>query len=151
MNGMFLSARRDFNYEYEEHAFMRFMQIILVACALVFVWGVYSHIKQINLVNNGTAVLAEVYTYTGGERISFVAEDGKTYGNNISGMFLPEHDNTLMVYYIDNPANAMPLTDVKFSLAIYAVSIAGIAFALWQMKRIQDSIGKNKTTVKEEY
>lgn len=151
MESLAISAKREFNYDQEEKFFMKFMKILLAVFVLIFIWNCYSHYKQIHLINNGTAVLAEVYTYTGGERISFVAEDGKTYGNNISGMFLAEHDDTLMVYYIDNPATAMPLTADHFFYIMYAISIAGIAFALWQMKRMQDSINKNKATVKEEY
>lgn len=151
MNGLLFSFKRDFDYEQEEKAFMGFMKMIFIICALIFVWNAYSHFKQINLVENGTGVLASVYTYTGGERISFVAEDGKTYGNNISGMFLPEHDDTLMVYYIDNPATAMPLTADRFFYILYAVTIAGMGLSGWQLHRMKESMRKNQTPVEEEY
>ena len=151
MDAIAISAKREFNYDQEEKFFMKFMRILLAIFILIFVWNAYSHYKQIHLANNGTAVLAEVYTYTSGERISFVSEDGKTYANNISGMFLPEHGDTLMVYYIDNPATAMPLTAPTFFFIIYAISLAGISFVLWQMKRMRDSMEKNKAPAQEEY
>ena len=151
MEAIAISAKREFNYDQEEKFFMKFMKILLVLFILLFVWSVYSHYKQIHLVHNGTAVLANVYSYSSGERISFIAPDGQTYANNISGMFLPKHDNTLMVYYIDNPATAMPLTAPLFFYILYAISLAGISFVLWQMKRMQDSIEKNKTPLQETY
>ena len=60
MNGMLISAKREFNYEYEERAFMRFMKILLVICVLIFVWSAYGHYKQINLSQNGISVLAKM-------------------------------------------------------------------------------------------
>ncbi len=140
MNGMLLSGKREFDYEQEEKFFLSFMRLVFIIFALVFAWSIYSHCKQINLSRKGTAVLAEVQGYSGGERITYVAEDGLSYGHNISGMFLPEHEDTIMVYYLDNPAAAMPLTKVSFFYILYAVSIVGMGFAAWQIKRMKKSM-----------
>ena len=145
-----MSYKRDFDYDREERAFIGFMKILFIIFALIFVWNVYSHFNQIKLVKNGTGVLASIYTVSSGERISFVAEDGKTYWNNVSGMFLPEHEDTIMVYYIDNPASAMPLTSNVFFYSLYGLSIGGMIIFGCLLHRMQKNMIKTSTPVKDE-
>lgn len=145
------NAKREFHYDQEEKFFMRFMKIIFFLCLAIFIWNTANHAIEINLQKNGTCVTGEITIYPGGGRVSYVAENGTRYQNDISGMFLPEHDGTLPVYYLDNPASGMPLTSVSFFLIVYAISLIGIAFSVWQMKRMKASMRKNDVVVREEY
>lgn len=139
VNIMIISGKREFDYEKEEKFFLRFLQMMLFICAFIFVWGIYTHVNQINLQKNATSVVAEVQ----GERLKYTADDGITYFVNTSGMFLKKTNNTTMVYYIETPSDAVPLTDITFFLIIYLLTIPGMIFAIWQIDRTKRSIKRN--------
>ena len=158
--------KQKYNHEKDESFSIQFAKILLVFFVLFLLWNGYSHYKQIDLIRNGTPVLAEVSVIGNDKYISFTAEDGKIYEKHISDMFLvygthegstrtfkiseifsQEPGDTIMVYYLEEPADAIPLTEPIFFYMMYAISIVGIAVALWQIKRTKRSIAKNKPVV----
>lgn len=141
MSNMILSGKREFNYDEEEKFFLTFMRIILVVSALLFVWGVYSHWKQIDLIKTGQSAVGTVSL--GGNRVSYVTGDGYSYSVNITGMFLDDFEETVMVYYKENPAEAVPPTSIKFFLAIYGIAVLGMGVSLFFIKRTLKSLEKN--------
>ncbi len=141
-----ISGKRDFDYEKEELFFLKFTKLFFFIFALIFIWGVYSHYQQFNLIEHGTAVLAEAHKYKGGEQIKYIAEDGVTYRQNIFGMFVEDHEDTIMVYYLDHPADAAPLTSSKFFYILYTFTILGMLFFGWQIKRTAKSLRANRIT-----
>lgn len=141
MSNMILSGKREFNYDEEEKFFLTFMRIILVVSALLFVWGVYSHWKQIDLIKTGQSAVGTVSL--GGNRVSYVTGDGYSYSVNITGMFLDDFEETVMVYYKENPAEAVPPTSIKFFLAIYGIAVLGMGVSLFFIKRTHKSLEKN--------
>ena len=160
--------KQKYNHEKDESFSIHFAKILLVFFVLFLLWNGYSHYKQIDLIRNGTPVLAEVSVIGNDKYISFTAEDGKIYEKHISGMFLAygthegstrtfkfsdifsqESGDTTIVYYLEEPADATPLTSPYFFYAMYAVSITGIAFSLWVIRRTKRSIKKNKPIVEE--
>ncbi len=161
--------KQKYNHEKDESFSMQFAKILLVFFLLFLLWNGYSHYKQIELIHHGTPVLADVSVVGDDKYISFTAEDGKTYEKHISGMFVAygthegssrtfklsdlffqEPSDTIVVYYPKEPANATPLTEPIFFYIMYAISAAGIMFALWVIRRTKQSIEKNKTIVEEE-
>lgn len=155
--------KQKYNHEKDESFSIQFAKILLVFFVLFLLWNGYSHYKQLDLIRNGTPVLAEVSVIGDDKYISFTAEDGKHYEKHISGMFLvygtdegstrtfkiseifsQEPGDTIMVYYLEEPADATPLTEPIFFYIMYAISIIGIAVALWQIKRTKRSIARNK-------
>ena len=53
---MIISGKRDFEYDKEEKTFISLMRMIFVISALIFVWGVFSHYRTIDLVKTGKAI-----------------------------------------------------------------------------------------------
>lgn len=141
MSDMILSGKREFNYDQEEKFFLTFMRIIFVIFALLFVWGVYSHWKQIDLIKTGKSAVGTVSL--GGERIDYVTGDGYRYSVNITGMFPADFEETVMVYYKENPAEAVPPTSIKFFLFVYGIAVLGMGFSLFFIIRTHKSITKN--------
>ena len=160
--------KQKYNHEKDESFSIQFAKILLVFFVLFLLWNGYSHYKQLDLIRNGTPVLAEVSVIGDDKYISFTAEDGKHYEKHISGMFLvygtdegstrtfkiseifsQELGDTIMVYYLEEPADATPLTEPIFFYIMYAISVAGIMFALWVIRRTKQSIEKNKPIVEE--
>lgn len=141
MEGMMISGTRDFDYEKEEKFFLGFMRMIFIICFLVFAWCISAHISNARLKEAGTSALAT--PRSDGRYLQFVAENGNTYIIDVSGMVLSDFEEETLVYYTDNPSAARPLTDNRFFVTIYAVTAAGMAFSIWQIKRIQKSISKN--------
>lgn len=160
--------KQKYNHEKDESFSIQFAKILLVFFVLFLLWNGYSHYKQLDLIRNGTPVLAEVSVIGDDKYISFTAEDGKHYEKHISGMFLvygtdegstrtfkiseifsQEPGDTIMVYYLEEPADATPLTEPIFFYIMYAISVAGIMFALWVIRRTKQSIEKNKPIVEE--
>lgn len=129
MSNMILSGKREFDYDEEEKFFLTFMRIIFVVFALLFVWGAYSHLKQIDLIKTGQSAVGTVSL--GGNRISYVTEDGYSYSVNITGMFLDDFEETVVVYYKENPAEAVPLTSIKFFLTIYGIAVLGMGVSFF--------------------
>lgn len=141
MSDMILSGKREFNYDEEEKFFLTFMRIIFVVSALLFVYGVYSHWKQIDLIKTGQSVVGTVSL--GRNRVSYVTGDGYSYSINITGMFLDDFEETVTLYYKENPAEAVPATSIKFFLAIYGIAVLGMGFSLFFIKRTHKSLEKN--------
>lgn len=141
MDGMILSGKREFNYDQEEKFFLIFMRIIFVVFALLFTWGVYSHWKQIDLIKTGKSAVGTVSL--GGERIDYVAEDGRRYSVNITDMFTEDFEETVMVYYSEDPAKAVPPTSIKFFLFVYGIAVLGMGISLFFIIRTHKSIAKN--------
>lgn len=158
--------KQKYNHEKDESFSIQIAKILIVFFVLFLLWNGYSHYKQIDLIRNGTPVLAEVSVIGDDKYISFTAEDGKHYEKHISGMFLAygtyegstrtfklsdifsqESGDTTMVYYLEEPADATPLTEPVFFYMMYAISIVGIAVALWQIRRIKRGVEKNKPIV----
>lgn len=142
MNGLLLSGKRDFDYEKEEYFFLSFMRLLLIISILFMVFGVYSQYRQFRLERYGKT--AEAKVLSGGRSLSFVADDGNSYSVDVSGMFFTSFGDTVTVYYMDSPYTAVPLTDIKFFLIIYSISLVGIALSLWQIRRIRLNISRNK-------
>ena len=138
---MILSGKRDFNYDEEEKFFLSFMRIIFVIFAILFVWGVYSHWKQIDLIKTGQSAVGTVSL--GGDRVDYVTGDGYRYSVNITGMFLADFEETITVYYKEDPAKAVPPTSTKFFFSVYGIAVLGMSFSLFFIRRIQKSIEKN--------
>ncbi len=143
MNNILLSEKGSFDYEQEELRFLGFMELIFFISLLLFSWNVYTHGMQLHLQKNGTSILATAHKYTGGERITYVTEDGISYGRAIFDLFLEDHDDTIMVYYLDQPADAKPLTKASFFYTIYAISIFGIILSFRQIRRIKNSFPRS--------
>lgn len=141
MSDMMLSGKRDFNYDEEEKFFLTFMRIIFVVFALLFAWGVYSHWQQIDLIKSGQVAVGTVSM--GGNRVSYATGDGYSYSVNITGMFLDDFEETVTVYYKENPAEAAPLTSNKFFFAIYGIAILGMVFSLFFIRRIHKSLNRD--------
>ena len=158
--------KQKYNHEKDESFSIQIAKILIVFFVLFLLWNGYSHYKQIDLIRNGIPVLAEVSVIGDDKYISFTAEDGKHYEKHISGMFVAygtdvgstrtfklsdifpqKPGDTIMVYYLEEPADAIPLTEPIFFYMMYAISIVGIAVALWQIKRTKRSIAKNKPVV----
>lgn len=142
MSDMILSGTRDFDYDEEEKFFLTLMRIIFVIFALLFMWGAYSHCKQIHLIKTGKSAVGTVSL--GGEIISYTTEDGHRYSVKTSGMFLDDFEDTVMVYYQDNPAAAVPPTSIRFFMFLYGISALGMLFSLFFIKRTRKSMEKNK-------
>lgn len=141
MSDFLISGKREFNYDEEEKFFLTFMRILFVISALILVWGVYSHLKQIDLIKTGNSAVGTVSL--GRNSVSFVAEDGHTYYVNITGMLIEDFEETIMVYYRENPAAAVPPTSIKFFLFIYGIAAFGMGISLFFIRRTQKSIEKN--------
>ena len=160
--------KQKFNQEQDASYSTQFMKILLVFFALFLIWNGYSHYKQNELVHNGTAVLAKISTFGDDKYFSFTAADGTTYEKHLSGMFValtneegatrinqisnffsPEPGDTVIVYYLDDPADATPLTAPYFFYAMYAISIIGIAVALWRIIRGREVIRNNRSPEQE--
>lgn len=148
MEGMMISGTRSFDYEKEEKFFLGFMRMIFIVCLLVFIWCLWAHAGNVQLKQTGTSVLAT--PRSGGRYLQFVAEDNITHIVDITGMFLTDFEEDTLVYYTDDPSAARPLTATSFFVTIYAVTIAGMAFSLWQIIRIKKSISKNTAIPDEE-
>ena len=161
--------KQKYNHEKDESFSIQFAKILFVFFVLFLLWNGYSHYKQVELIHHGTPVLAKVSIVGDDKYISFTTEDGKTYEKHISGMFLAygtnegttrtfnlsdifsqEPGDTMVVYYLDDPADATPLTESIFFYIMYAISIVGIMLALWQIRQTKRSIAKNKLIMKEE-
>ena len=142
MSDMILSGKREFNYDQEEKFFLTFMRIIFVIFALLLAWGVHAHWKQIDLVKTGKSAVGTVSL--GGERIDYVTGDGYRYSVNITGMFLDDLEDTVMVYYKEYPAEAVPLTSVKAFLIVYGIAALGMGISLFFIIRTKKSMEKNK-------
>ncbi len=140
-----LTEQRDFNYDEEEKFFLIFMHIIFVVFALLFVWGVFSHLKQINLINTGKSYVGTLAL--SGDYVKYTTENGRNYYVDITGMVLDDFEETVMVYYKENPAAAVPATSTKFFLFIYGVAVMGMCISLFLIKRTRKSIKKNKLVV----
>ena len=160
--------KQKYNREKDESFSIQIAKILIVFFVLFLLWNGYSHYKQVELFRHGTPVLAEVSVIGDDKYISFTAEDGKHYEKHISGMFVaygtdvgstrrfklsdifsPESGATMLVYYLDDPDNATPLTEPVFFYMMYAISITGIAFSLWVIRRTKRSIAKDKPIVEE--
>ena len=158
--------KQKYNHEKDESFSIQIAKILIVFFVLFLLWNGYSHYKQVELIHHGIPVLAEVSVIGDDKYISFTAEDGKHYEKLISGMFVAygtdegnthtfnlsdifsqESGDTTMVYYLEEPADAIPLTEPIFFYMMYAISIVGIAVALWQIKWTKRSIAKNKPVV----
>lgn len=158
--------KQKYNREKDESFSIQIAKILIVFFVLFLLWNSYTHYKQVELIHHGIPVLAEVSVIGNDKYISFTAEDGKHYEKHISGMFVAygtdvgstrtfklsdifpqKPGDTIMVYYLEEPADAIPLTEPVFFYIMYAISIVGIAVALWQIKRTKRSIAKNKPVV----
>ena len=161
--------KQKYNHDKDESFSIQFAKILIVFFVLFLLWNGYTHYKQVELIHHGIPVLAEVSVIGDDKYISFTAEDGKHYEKHISGMFVAygtdvgstrtfkiseifsqEPGDTIMVYYLEEPADATPLTEPYFFYTMYAISIVGIMFALWQIRRTKRSIAKNKPIMKAE-
>ena len=114
MSDIILSGKREFDYDDEEKFFLTLMRIIFVVSALLFAWGVYSHWRQIDLIKTGQSAVGTVSR--DGRHVSYTTGDGRSYSVNITGMLLDELEETVTVYYKENPAEAVPPTSIKFFL-----------------------------------
>ena len=130
---MIISGKRDFDYDKEEKTFISLMRMIFVISALIFVWGVFSHYRTIDLVKTGKAIEG---TVTGnGKYVKYATEDGRTYYVDITGMIVDTTGETIMVYYKENPAAAVPQTSILFFLIIYGISILGMGISFCMIRR----------------
>ena len=129
MSDIILSGKREFDYDDEEKFFLTLMRIIFVVSALLFAWGVYSHWRQIDLIKTGQSAVGTVSR--DGRHVSYTTGDGRSYSVNITGMLLDELEETVTVYYKENPAEAVPPTSIKFFLAIYGIAVLGMILSLF--------------------
>ena len=70
--------KQKYNHEKDESFSIQIAKILIVFFVLFLLWNGYSHYKQIDLIRNGTPVLAEVSVIGNDKYISFTAEDGKS-------------------------------------------------------------------------
>lgn len=138
--------KQKYNHQKDESFSMQIAKILLVFFLLFLLWNGYSHYKQVELIRHGTPVLADISVVGDDKYISFTAEDGKYYEKHI---FSQETGDTIMVYYLEEPADATSLTEPIFFYIMYAISITGIVFSLWVIRRTKRSIEKNKPIVEE--
>ena len=134
MSDIILSGKREFDYDDEEKFFLTLMRIIFVVSALLFAWGVYSHWRQIDLIKTGQSAVGTVSR--DGRHVSYTTGDGRSYSVNITGMLLDELEETVTVYYKENPAEAVPPTSIKFFLAIYGIAVLGMILSLFFIRPV---------------
>ena len=127
--------KQKFNKEQDENYSLQFVKILLIFFALFLAWNIYSHCKQVESVNNGTLVLAQVSTSRMDKVITYTATDGNTYRNRVPGILLMFSDDTATVYYTDDPADATPLLSPYFFYATYAISVVCIFICLRKIIR----------------
>jgi len=118
---------------YESTVWKYIIGVALAVLALV----IYMHAKELNIVNNGTCIVASYYVdNSGNEIVRYSDENNKLYIYNVSGLSAVHEENQIRLYYLENIQDAVSKTKWQLWAAYYAFFGALLGISVWRIIKI---------------
>lgn len=123
-----------YNEKEDKHYQSSIWKFLLGLGAFMLAFVIFNHAKELNVIWNGTSIEASYYTdSTGRATARYYDENDKLYTYQISASRAVHGKDTITMYYLDTPGNAIyESTWTSWSL-YYLVFGTIFAISLWRI------------------
>lgn len=121
--------------------------MFLAVAVIVLSYTIWHHYRNLDLVQNGTCIVAEYFVHNNQPQARYQDESGHINIFNLSSLSAEHDENTVKLYYKDNIKFAEPKRELKswiISYGIFGLMFVGCSFKLYTIYK-----KKPETTIYE--